>query len=124
MNYKASSVGTEISCTMYDINTEILDNNNRLEQILLEALAKDNFRILDKVSHRFQPQGYTFVVLLAESHAAIHTFPEFNSLFFYLYSCRGENDGRKTFEYLKENLNPSSVDFNTRPIIVKNNIIV
>lgn len=85
----------------------------------MEALTKDNFKILDKVSHRFYSQGYTFVVLLAESHAAIHTFPECNSLFFYLYSCRGQNDGRKTFEYLKQLLNPSSIDMSERAIVVK-----
>lgn len=54
MTYKASPIGNEISCVMYDITTEILNNNNRLEQILLEALTKDNFKILDKVSHKFQ----------------------------------------------------------------------
>ena len=119
MIYQSSPIGNEISCVMYGIDTKTLNNNNRLEQILLEALIKDNFKILDKVSHRFQPQGYTFVVLLAESHAAIHTIPEFDSLFFYLYSCRGQNDGRKTFEYLKQILKPSHTDMNERPIIVK-----
>jgi len=81
---------------------------------------KDNFKILDKISHRFQPQGYTFVVLLAESHAAIHTFPEHNSLFFYLYSCRKPDDGKKTVEYLKQILKPCNIDMNERPIVVKN----
>ena len=119
MTYQLSPIGNEISCVMYDIDTKTLSDNNRLEQILVEALRKSNFKILDKVSHRFQPQGYTLVVLLAESHAAIHTFPEHNSLFFYLYSCRGQNDGRETFEYLKQILKPSHIDMNERPVIVK-----
>ena len=119
MNYKSSTIGNEISCVMYGINSETLNNNNYLKQILLEALKKDNFTILGKVSHKFQPQGYTFVVLLAESHAAIHTYPEHGSIFFYLYSCRGQNDGRKTFKYLKQILKPSHINMNERPIVVK-----
>lgn len=119
MTYESSPIGNEISCVMHDINDEILNDNNKLETILLDALKQDNFKILGKTSHKFQPQGYTITVLIAESHTAIHTYPEYNSLFFYLYSCRGPKDGRKTYEFLKENLKPSSVDFSERPIIVK-----
>jgi len=121
MVYQSSSLGTEISCVLYNINAEILNNHRRLEQILLEALTRDNFKILGKLSHEFQPQGYTCVVLLAESHAAIHTFPEHNSLVFYLYSCRGRDDGWKTFEYLKQILNPSHIDLDVseRQIVLK-----
>jgi len=119
MTYESSPIGTEISCVMHGINIEILNNNILLKQIFLKALMEDNFKILDEVSHIFQPQGYTFVTLLAESHAAIHTFPEYNSLFFYLYSCRGQNDGRKTIKYLKQILNPSHMDMSERDIVVK-----
>lgn len=119
MSYKSSTIGNEISCVMYGINKEILNNTDQLNQRLLDALSIDNFTILGKVSHKFQPQGYTFVVLLAESHVAIHTYPEYDSIFFYLYSCRGQNDGRKTLEYLKQILKPSHINLNERPIIVK-----
>jgi len=119
MNYKANPIGNEISCVMYGINDKILNDTNKLKNILLEALKQDNFRILSKASHKFSPQGYTIVILLAESHIALHTYPEYNSLFFYLYSCRNPKDGRKTYEFLKEKLKPSSVDFNERSIVVE-----
>lgn len=119
MDYVSSPVGNEISCVMYDVDSGILNDNEALEHLLLDALKKDNFRILDKRSHRFQPQGYTIVVLIAESHVALHTYPEYNSLFFYLYSCRGPQDGRKTYEFLRKRLRPSSVEFNERPIVVR-----
>jgi S-adenosylmethionine decarboxylase len=32
--------------------------------------------VLGAVSHRFQPQGASVVVLVAESHLSIHTWPE------------------------------------------------
>jgi S-adenosylmethionine decarboxylase len=112
-------VGNEISCVMYGIDRTNLDDNKKLEKILLQALKKDKFTILERVSHQFNPQGYTLVVLLAESHVSISTYPEYGSLFFYLYSCRGKGDGRKTYEWIKERLKPRSVDFKQRPIRVK-----
>jgi S-adenosylmethionine decarboxylase proenzyme len=119
MTYLSNPVGNEISCVMYKISNETLKNHKKLESTLIKALKQDKFRILGKISHEFQPQRYTLTVLLSESHVAIHTYPKYNSLFFYLYSCRGPKDGRKTYEFLKEKLKPSSIKFNERPIIVK-----
>ena len=39
------------------------------------------------MEHSFQPQGYTAIWLLAESHFAIHTFPEENKTYIELSSC-------------------------------------
>jgi S-adenosylmethionine/arginine decarboxylase-like enzyme len=35
----------------------------------------------------FEPQGYTCVWILAESHLALHTFPEFQKTYVELSSC-------------------------------------
>ena len=118
MNYESPSVGNEISCVMHGINQEILNNSFGLERTLLEALEQDKFTVLEKASHEFSPKGFTLMVLLAESHVSIHTYPEYNSLYFGLYSCRGEGDGRKTYEIFKEKINPKSVDFIQRAIMV------
>ena len=117
--YKSPSLGNEISCVMHGISEEILNNNSELENNLIDALKQDGFNILEKASHHYEPRGFTLVVLLAESHASIHTYPEHNSLFFYLYSCRGKGDGRETFEIFKEKIKPTSVDFSQRTIVVK-----
>lgn len=39
------------------------------------------------MEHHFEPQGYTAVWLLAESHCALHTFPEENKAYVELSSC-------------------------------------
>jgi S-adenosylmethionine decarboxylase proenzyme len=117
MVFKSSPIGNEISCV--GLSEEILNDGEKLKTLLLEGLKRDNFRILEVADHKFQPQGYTCCVLLAESHAAIHTYPEYNSLVFYLYSCREEGDGKKTFEFLKEKLNPKSIDFKERVVKVE-----
>ncbi len=60
---------------------EILIDN--IEKILLES----GFTIINKVEHHFTKQGYTGLWLLAESHLAIHTFPEENKTYIEISSC-------------------------------------
>ena len=119
MYYKSPTIGNEISCVMHGIDHKKLEDTKKLEEKLLSALSEDKFDILGEVSHEFTPQGYTIAVLLAESHVAVHTYPEYNSLYFNLYSCRGDHDGEKTYELVKKYLKPKFVDFFERKVIVK-----
>ena len=117
--YQSPPLGNEISCVMHGIDEEILNNSSVLEDALLGALNEDKFTILEKASHKFSPKGFTLMFLLAESHVSIHTYPEHNSLYFGLYSCRGEGDGRRTYEIFKDRVRPKSVDFIQRAINVE-----
>lgn len=49
-----------------------------------------SFNILDMMQHHFKPEGYTAIWLLAESHFAIHTFPEHGKSYIELSSCNLE----------------------------------
>lgn len=53
-------------------------------------LEKSGFTILQFNEHYFEQQGYTCFWLLAESHLAIHTFPENNTSYIELSSCNEE----------------------------------
>lgn len=54
------------------------------------TLKLANFTILEFIDHRFKPEGYTAIWLLAESHFALHTFPEHNKTYIELSSCSEE----------------------------------
>ena len=43
--------------------------------------------ILNVASHKFQPQGFTLVALLSESHFSFHTFPERGVISFDFFTC-------------------------------------
>ena len=54
-------------------------------------LLKDcGFWVIGEIEHRFEPQGYTVLFLLGESHLAVHTFPEHNKMYIELSSCNKE----------------------------------
>ena len=55
----------------------------KYEQMLREA----GFTTMGFLEHEFEPQGYSRVWLLAESHFAIHTFPEAGQDYIEISSC-------------------------------------
>lgn len=50
-------------------------------------LRRSGFGVLEFVEHHFQPQGWTAIWVLCESHFAVHTFPEFGKTYIELASC-------------------------------------
>lgn len=58
-----------------------------LREKYLTLLIDCKFEILNFTEHFFQPQGYTCLWLLGESHFAIHTFPEQGRTYIELTSC-------------------------------------
>lgn len=58
-----------------------------IEKDVTGLLDEAGFKVLKKVNHHFQPVGYTGVWLLAESHLAIHSFPESDKTYLELASC-------------------------------------
>jgi S-adenosylmethionine decarboxylase len=58
-----------------------------IDAMFERLLIASNFTILDQISYNFKPQGYTKLFLLAESHLAIHTFPEKEKTYVELSSC-------------------------------------
>ncbi len=63
-------------------------------KILVERLStileQSGYTVLNFVEHHFEPQGYTSLWLLAESHLALHTFPENGRSYIELSGCRKE----------------------------------
>lgn len=117
----SNPTGNEITCIMYGVNINILENKKLIKKALLEGLKKDKFHILKTCEYKFSPRGYTLCVLLAESHAAIHTYPEYEALVFYLYSCRKEGDGKITLFHLLNSLKPKRKKISQRAVKIKEN---
>lgn len=95
-----------MKAVMYNYHTwiryqkeELLIKN--MEQILIQS----GFTIIKKVEHFFEEQGYTGLWLLAESHFAIHTFPENNKIYIEISSCV-----KKYFYNFLENLKKSEYE--------------
>jgi len=68
---------------------EITDPH-KLKNGCSDMLYGAGFNVLNFVEHGFEPQGYTALWLLGESHFAVHSFPEHGKTYFELSSCNEE----------------------------------
>ena len=57
------------------------------EKIIYKIAKAAKVEILNVSSHEFQPQGFTLVALLSESHFSFHTFPERGVISFDFFTC-------------------------------------
>ena len=63
---------------------------NGLKEILYQAAVAAETEPLQFGYHRFEPQGISCFLILAESHVSVHTWPQFGYASFDMYTCGGE----------------------------------
>ncbi len=80
-------------------NEEALTDIETLKKVMYEAALASGATILESVDHVFAPNGLTLVILLSESHASIHTYPEHKSCFVDLFTC-GDHCSSEGFDAL------------------------
>lgn len=69
------------------VDAATLDNVMFLQAALVVECQAHGLIVLHVVSHEFEPQGVSVVVLLAESHASVHTWPELGEAYVDVFSC-------------------------------------
>jgi len=80
-----TKVGEHI--TLDIIGTEKEYDSSFFENLVNKIADKANVTILKISKYKFEPQGFTLVALLAESHMSFHTFPEYNIISFDFFTC-------------------------------------
>ena len=101
-------MGHHILVSLYGISFRLLDDIDGIRAAFEEAVEACGATVLNRFSHKFQPQGVTVVYALAESHISIHTFPENGSCAIDVYTC-GSLDTRKGMDVLIDYFNPIEV---------------
>lgn len=66
---------------------KILDSPRSLKALLEKAALKGGAQIVKSVFHRFSPFGVSGILVIAESHISIHTWPEYGSATVDIFSC-------------------------------------
>ncbi len=98
--------GKHVLGELYGVEPKFLDNPELLKKILLEGIKKSGATYCDAIVKKFDPHGVTILILVAESHVSIHTYPEHKTLFFDAFTC-GNCDPMLIAEALIAALQPS-----------------
>ena len=91
------------------ITLDIIGTTKEYDASLYEKVINDiakaaQVTILNISKYKFEPQGFTILALLAESHISFHTFPEKGIISFDFFTC-GKVNPSVAIDIIKKILN-------------------
>jgi S-adenosylmethionine decarboxylase len=96
-----------------ECSTKILGNLKEIQDILTTAAKVADATIVEVAFHKFSPFGISGMIVIAESHLSIHTWPEYEYAAVDIFTCGNVLKPEKAVEYLIEKFqskNPSVVE--------------
>ena len=90
-------------------NTSVLDNEFQLDSLAREAVVICGGEVISSQFHKFSPQGVTILVLMSESHIAIHSYPEYDYAAVDVFTCGEKANPNLAIEYLKKIICPQKI---------------
>jgi len=89
-----------------------LDDEKFLCRTLEKAAKSVNARIIRRIKQRFSPTGVTVILILAETHISLHTWPEQGYAALDIFICGEGKDPEPAWEVVKEALKPVAFKMN------------
>ncbi len=93
----------------YGCSPSAISDSKKVKKAFLEAARLSHARIIDSHFHYFKPYGVSGVVIIAESHFSVHTWPEYNYAAIDFFSCSDVVDVDSALNYLKGVFLPQDV---------------
>ncbi len=94
------SFGKHYVVDYFDADPAMLETVEPIREIFLRAARESGATVLSDVFHQFQPFGVSGVVLIAESHFAIHTWPEDRFAGVDIFTCGEQMDAEAAIEII------------------------
>lgn len=102
--------GRHFIITFKDCDVDAMNNIDGLKAAFLQGIKDAGATCLGTCDYTFDPHGFTMIALLSESHASIHTYPEYGSCFIDVFTC-GTNCKNELFEQsIAQYLNPGTTE--------------
>lgn len=103
------SLGKHWIIECYECNPEVINSPERLEEIFLEAAHKAGATIVGSHFHSYEPQGVSGVVVIAESHFSVHSWPEYRYAAVDVFTCGESIDVDRAIQVFQDNLGTDEI---------------
>jgi len=80
-------LGEHYICDLSNCNREVLLEAERASALFSRAVRDFGLTVVDEGFYKFSPHGFTCFLLLAESHASLHAWPEYGYCAIDLFTC-------------------------------------
>jgi len=105
-------LGRHILAEIYDCDPAILNDREMIEKIMVDAALEAGAEIREVAFHKFSPQGVSGVVVISESHLAIHTWPELGYAAVDVFTCGETVDPWDACNYLTKMFKAGHINTN------------
>ena len=95
-----AALGRHILCEAFGCDAAILNDRHQVELIMVQAALEAGAEVREVAFHQFSPQGVSGVVVISESHLAIHTWPEIGFAAIDVFTCGESVDPWEACNYL------------------------
>ena len=101
-------LGEHYIVDLSNCNREILHDSGKLYSLFIRVIRKSGLTVVDEGFYKFSPHGFTCFLLLAESHASLHAWPEYGYCAIDLFSCALDKDLLPVIQKIKDALGAES----------------
>ena len=98
------ALGRHLLLELKECNREVLNDLDLLEKYLSDTAEKIGATVVNKAFHQFSPHGVSGVVVVAESHLCIHTWPEYGYASIDVFTCGETIDPKDAVDILVDKL--------------------
>jgi len=102
------ALGRHLLLELKICNEEVLDDLDFLRECLNEAAIQSGATVVGESFYHFSPHGVSGVVNIAESHIAVHTWPEYRYAAVDVFTCGNSVDPEKAAQLIREKLGAQS----------------
>ena len=100
-----NALGKHLLLELQGCDREVLNDISFLRSTLLAAARECGATILGESFHQFSPQGVSGIVVIAESHLFIHTWPEYGYAAADIFTCGNTVKPERAVEVMTRGLN-------------------
>ena len=97
-----SSLGKHILAEYSGCTPEFMNDVGLIENAMVEAAKTSGATLINTTFHHFSPYGVSGVVVIQESHLAIHTWPEYGYASVDIFTCGDQVDPWASCKFLKQ----------------------
>lgn len=105
-----NALGRHILAEFHGCNAAILNDVVKVEQAMVDAALEAGAEVREVAFHQFSPQGVSGVVVISESHLAIHTWPELGYAAVDVFTCGNRVDPWEACRFLVNNLEAGEIE--------------
>ena len=105
------ALGRHLLLELKDCNGEVLNDLDFIRDCLRDTAEQIGATVVNEAFYRFTPHGISGVVIIAESHLCIHTWPEHKYAAVDIFTCGDSIEPEQAVKPLVEKLRAKDPSF-------------